>query len=880
MILKKKKSNLLLGGLLLFTSVIFLSANKDTLIIEFHNVYENFMTFNPGFSSARNLDVEGNLVSYDNRDEYEIQLISKGILMLKVIPALLLKKRQNSEIEPIKSIDLIIKFSNYKKILEDRSNAILTGFLTNPRTVNGIVKYQGNEYGAKIRLKGDLNDHWLSAKRMSLRITLKDDQTIFGINKFSIHKPYSRQYPYEHAFQNALRANGNLGAQHDFAKVTLNGESWGIMNVEENISKQLLEKSGLKDSLVFRFSNDDKWLKYNRQFEDSYPFFRYSDPKLIATVDQQSKYFTDLIQRKRFTYILEQRLKKNHSHLYSLEPHMKALLAALVWNNTHTLSDSNSRYYFNPYILALEPITMDQGMFSYLPNHFIGMDRGKLTEVYSQVLLSAKQNIKIDSYLEFMHKFSQNLELELNKFTHYFPMDAYKTKDVILKNIEFLEENKGMLKQWFLDFELADDETNFVRKPTDFEARAFNEHLHVRHYDDGRLMVFNLLPEAVELNQVIHKGVEIDMIPISIPGYSNNSYEPFEIKTNILGIQDNSIKIVSSYLGNIKVIDAYPTLISEDIFNPLLVSTAHNFDFIANTSDGNWKISAGEWVVDKPLVVFGDILFAEGAKLKFSDNAYLVVKGGMRVLGSPSSPVVFESIDSHWKGIYVLGSPISKSFIKNAVFKNTSGVNDGLLSLTGGINFYAGTVKMDAVLFQLSSAEDSLNIVNAEIDIANVSIINSFSDGFDCDYCKGKITNSLFDGMGGDGLDFSTSSVSLNNLSFKNIKDKALSVGEASSIKISNTSMQNIGVGIAAKDGSYASATNIAISNYALHAAMTYSKKNYYDLFSSLEISNSDINGPNPFLRQTGTSLIVDSNSIKAQDVNVDELYSTGVMKK
>ena len=59
----------------------------------------------------------------------------------------------------------------------------------------------------------------------------------------------------------------------------------------------------------------------------------------------------------------------------------------------------------------------------------------------------------------------------------------------------------------------------------------------------------------------------------------------------------------------------------------------------------------------------------------------------MKVLGSPSSPVVFESIGSHWKGIYVLGSPTSKSFIKNAVFKNTSGVNDGLLSLTGGGKF-------------------------------------------------------------------------------------------------------------------------------------------------------------------------------------------------
>ena len=67
----------------------------------------------------------------------------------------------------------------------------------------------------------------------------------------------------------------------------------------------------------------------------------------------------------------------------------------------------------------------------------------------------------------------------------------------------------------------------------------------------------------------------------------------------------------ASYLGNIKIIDAYPTLISEDIFNPLLDSTAHNFDFVANISDGKWKVSTGEWVVDKPLVVFGDILFED-----------------------------------------------------------------------------------------------------------------------------------------------------------------------------------------------------------------------------------------------------------------------------
>ena len=92
--------------------------------------------------------------------------------------------------------------------------------------------------------------------------------------------------------------------------------------------------------------------------------------------------------------------------------------------------------------------------------------------------------------------------------------------------------------------------------------------------------------------------------------------------------------------------------------------------------------------------------------------------------------------------------------------------------------------------------------------------------------------------------------------------------------------MQNIGVGIASKDGSRVNGANISISDFELHAAMSYSKKNYYDSFSSLELLNSTIQGLNPFLSQTGTRLIVNGKIIQEQDINVENLYSSGVMKK
>ena len=63
--------------------------------------------------------------------------------------------------------------------------------------------------------------------------------------------------------------------------------------------------------------------------------------------------------RKAYSYILNKTIS-NDKDLYDVNSFSKALLMSLVWNETHTLEDSNSKYYFNPYTLKIEPITTDQ----------------------------------------------------------------------------------------------------------------------------------------------------------------------------------------------------------------------------------------------------------------------------------------------------------------------------------------------------------------------------------------------------------------------------------------------------------------------------------------------------------------------------------------
>jgi len=872
MIIKGNVSSIFARAVLLLLIASFSSVNKQTLDVAMHDGHESFMAFDPGFSDLRNI--------IDTGGVEQISKFSRLKSLFFILPDILGYKLTDLKSDRIKEIDIIIRFSNYEYILKDRVSAIKRGYQENPTEVEAEINYEGKKYRAKVRLKGDLGDHWLASSRHSMRVNLKGDETILGFNKFSLHKLSSRRYPYDHAFQDSLREGGNLAAVHNFARITVNGEDWGIMDIEEMISKQFLEKEGVKDSLVFRFSDDSRRLAYDRAFIDAFPNYRYSDSKLIATVAEQKRHFKEKLSRSWYTYVLEQRLKEEHSDLYALDPHLRAFFSSLAWNNPHTLFDQNSRYYFNPYNLQLEPITRDQDMFYDISGDLSGaLYRIAQIETYRQILVSLSVSEDKLEFQDYGKEYAIGVQEKLNKFNSYFPLDAYKNTSVLSKNIEFIHQNKELLYDSISELELNNISV-FSESPSDLQAKYFEEHLHVRHYDDGRLLVFNLLPDEVQISRIVVDGNEIGLGKIVVPGYESGSYVPYTVKTELKGILDEKIIIHSSYKGNLRSITAYPTMVSEGIYNPLMDSTASNFKSFITRGKDAWQIMAGEWLVDRPLIIDGDLHISKGTHLKFSSNAYLIVKGELKIYGSQSSPVIFEGAYSDWKGLYVQAGEGSTSVITNTMFKNTTGVSDGLLGLTGGVNFYKGRVEMKDVSFISSSAEDALNIVNATVAIDRILIQNSASDAFDCDYCRGRITKSSFNEVGGDGLDLSGSDVELDKLIFKNIKDKGLSVGEASNVKIIHSKFKNVGVGIAVKDGSMASVESTEIIDYALYAGMTYAKKKHFDVFSSLDMRDCTIEGNNPFLRQINTLLVVNGMEILERDVDVKSLYATGVMKK
>jgi len=870
----KKKENTRIFILVIFALVLSsLSVfNRTNISIFFHNTYESLMSRDPGFSSSRNLVDKGG-----NIDELSIfERVNPLILNARSI----FQHISNDSNKNLDNIEILIKFKNYKKILDDRDSSLNKGFLDNPLEVNGQIKLGEEIYDAKFRLKGDLYDHWISNTRLSLRVKLKDGRTIYGMNSFSIQKPRSRQHPYEQAFQQVISQSSNLSLNTRYAKVILNGQDWGIMNIEEHFSKEFLEKKQRKESLIFRFSDDRKWKNYEKTSHNIFSPYLLSDNKLHGTFYNSKKYLENDHYRKVFSYVMQERLLFNHAHLYSIQEHMKLFYSSLFWNSFHPLADHNSKYYFNPFTLKLSPISSDQEIFTSLKEGFTDSVKDYDFNLnYRQIFkFSLSEGSYDDSLLKSINGM-KDVEIYLNEFSEIFPLDEFKDASILEKNQEIVINNKDNL----LDKLKTISENQYKYSNdiviSDKQSQDLLDFIHIRHFIDGSLEFYNLLPFEVKIKEILLDNQPIKIEEFKVPGFNKDFYSPLTISSDFIGVFDNRIDIVSVFKGEERKTKVYPTMIKE-VFNPLIKKTSLDLDFLEEKKTNDFFIKKGEWFIDSPLVINGDLSIQAGTKLIFSEDSYLIVQGSINFNGLENEEIEFLPKDKNWKGFYLISEKDNKSFIKNLKVRNTSATQVGILNLTGGFTIYNSDILIENLYFQDSIAEDSINIVNSLVDINNLNIQRSISDGLDCDFCDGAIKNSYVSQIGGDAIDFSGSNMQIQGIKIHDVKDKAISVGEKSFIRVYDGEFTNIGVGIASKDSSETYLSNSQIRDFELFAAMTYQKKMIFGSESNLYLINTDIFGENPFRSQKGTNLFVDAVKISESDLNVEQMYSQGVMKK
>jgi len=797
-------------------------------------------------------------------------------------------------------IKLDIKYQDWLLLEKDRNAALKNGLIGEQRNiVNAELYHNKIKYKAKVRLQGDMLDHINSSTRWSLRFELKQKQALFSSRRFSLVSPHVRIHQGPQLFAKTLQTAGFdiISPNHLPVRVIVNGINWGVMLFEQAFSQSLLATNKRTEGIIVRLD------LYDEQKDKNNRVIRTVKPRVIQrkTVLKNSSLGK---QRQIALQLVADFLsgKRQTSEVFDPVRLGQYLATADIWGAWHALIWNNWRWYYNPHTALLEPIQSDVAI-SPAPHHWLMQPPSKTLHLskkmladpivkmhYQQALNHLKSLIDSNELLITLEDYQQNILRKLHASapltTNYELANLTKQINCLVKGYQDLPCNQiGPMKP---ELHLNMDQVK-VHSNWDLVS-SFSSQL------NNQITIFNNDKTVLSLKGLsgITRFEEIDLLEEANAGLPKiiapNTYISIPIEPHITTV------IVRAALSDKKMANyEFKKNVNATAFIPRPTDPTSSAAIITSDypfviqSDNSWRIPAGEWQINDYLKTPANwqVSFEPGAKLKFSSNAGLMVFGKLNINGEPSAPVIFENQANkkHWSGVAVFGNTTTPvNTIHHLIINNAGSPKLGLWQPRGAFIFINSVLNITTLEINNNKSEDALNIIDSEIAISDLTINNTLSDAFDCDFCRGHIKNSSFNQIGfrsgGDGIDVSGSELQIENISFNGIRDKAISAGEGSTLIVKNTHLNKVNFGIVAKDATKITASLINAKNITHKALMSYSKKKIFGpaqlLADGFVCIDKDCD--KKLTAETDSLLIVNGKQLDGSKLNIKDLYNT-IMK-
>jgi hypothetical protein len=327
-----------------------------------------------------------------------------------------------------------------------------------------------------------------------------------------------------------------------------------------------------------------------------------------------------------------------------------------------------------------------------------------------------------------------------------------------------------------------------------------------------------------------------------------------------------------------------PALAASPIPAATLEAQLEQHEFLELAEPDLLRIAAGDWQVDESLIIPAGyrLQVDAGVHLSFATDALFVAHAPVHFNGLAESRISLGPADGKsWPGLVVMNAA-GESHLDYVVVRDTRSISHNGWVLTGGVNFYASNVQLRNSELRDSHGEDALNIIHSEFVLVDTLIDGTASDGFDADFATGSVSGGEFLNIGkaggGDAIDVSGSQVSITGTAFRQVSDKALSVGEKSEMTVRDVTIDSVGTGAASKDGSLLTLTDSSIRAAGFAGLTAYIKKPEYGP-AEIQATRVTIEATDtPVLVQTDSRVAIDGVESETRDVDVDALYET-VMK-
>lgn len=764
---------------------------------------------------------------------------------------------------------------------------------------------------AKIRLKGDWADHLRDSHKLSFRIKLRNQDTMFGMSKFSIQAPNTRRYHYEPMLLNMMRKAGVFAPRYFFVDVRINDMKIGIMALEEHFTKQLIESQHGREGPIVAIDEDLIWQQryLNNINKTSGLPYSYRDYPIKVFKSGQFKPGTIRSQHNMRAMSLLRDYMDGMvpaTEVFDADKLSRWWIITNTWHGLHGAVTHNLRFYFNPVTGLFEPISFDneghprkkEKLINNMASKALKTDTNfrqvtlknlnEITEIITSSVFEKEYNRQQKEYLEILaidgvnvYKLSLS-ELRLNLADFIRKIDL-KTIRPAVHSPAVPKENRNRKKDP-VRF------TSILKNNGEIAARI---RPFVYWYPDHAELEFKNLTMNPLSIQAVYFATK--------PGqnlWTGNTTIPIYDKSNSDHIQTRNIDFSEHDFSNTLMV-RYEYLNS--IYNEpvILQFRDSNTGYVDQDEAKSWYkeqgvvikkngktllFPPGKYQLDKNIEVKRGwkLVLLPGVELEFINGARIKVRGPFYSLGTKDSPVKI-SIESStekgllgsWGGILVQQAS-HDSYINHTIISGKS--FDGLAErqdssgLTGCITFYRSNVQIKNTIFSELQCEDALNIISSDFAIEHSTIDGSHADAFDSDFSTGRISESNFIHIGNDGVDVSGSTVKIHSSRFNQINDKGVSVGEESQLRADNITITSATSGVVSKDNSVANIYNSHFKNISGTALFAYVKKQEY---GSAELHCAHCTFENVesiAAEQFGSSITIDGNDIETTPFSRSQL--------
>ncbi|MBI9048059.1 MAG: CotH kinase family protein [Anaerolineaceae bacterium] len=818
----------------------------------------------------------------------------------------------------LSTLYLDIAFDDYQTLSIKRDTALSAGVLlsSDEDYVPGKIHLDDEtSQRIELRLKGDWTDH-LAGDKWSFRIHMKGDGQIFGMRTFSLQAPETREYLDEWAYHQYLLQEGIMTTHYYFVNVIINGEPKGIYALEESFAEELIESEERRQGVLLRFDEDDMW-------ENTYLFHSHGialngafwitdlSTAKVSLFREGTVYSDETLSQEAKTAITLirgfQQDSMSADEVFDVDMMGKFYAASDLWAGMHGTAWHNMRFYYNPITGYLEPVMYDGNALSENANQntrILDFTSQKLfahpevRAAYAKYILEFTEPEAIDSFIEktsdafYMNQSALEKEYFTLAESEILESPWYRVrKRAEMLRLQFEVERPvwGTVTPVWLD--------NLDRKGSYLELDLQNQYL------------IPMKITSINVNG-IEQSIQTDMIDIktSASFYPADKeaiqllptkdwyqtklllgriYVPFDISTFD---QINSNPVLSVEIAGTNIEKQIPLSAQQSVddalseFRPEIpevdeVLASHPYIRQVENEPMALEIVPGEWSVRKDLILpKGYSLTAtSGTTLKFADDVILFTTGALFFEGTEDAPVILKPINEKWPGLVVIRAE-EESTLSHVIIQDTASIQRGGWILTGGITFYESPIKLDNVIIDGTFAEDSINVIRTEFNFYNSQFRDTFSDAFDSDFSDGLVSGCLFKNVGGDAIDISGSLTEVYDSKFIAITDKAVSVGEHSSILVQDVEINDIGIGIASKDLSSATLLRVTISGAQNAALAAYQKKPVFgpaNIFGE-EVTVTDCERTS--IIQVDSEAVINGSTLETIDQTFDDLFNQGLL--